>query len=420
MLTLYHGEFLISTVPMELSLNFCSHLCHYCFANLNSPKRKADVPKIMRMLSDLPNRKVLEAKLLREGYPTVFSNLVDPFATSNYRQSIPILEVMRELGLPLQIQTKGGRGIDEALPLLGPSVWYISVAMLDDDLRRKIEPGAPDIDSRFALMERLRAEGHRVVLGLNPCVPEWLPEGPEPLLDRAFGAGAEAVWIERLHLNYKQEANIPERGKAALTRPVIDRSKKRVSDPEDLGVAARARFHCDERGVPSYSMGQPFRTDFFLPWRETYAKGFPVMQDFINHCHDHDLTERLIPFDEFADFMAPKFPAGKLPIDSYVGSTAHNLWWDKRVPPQMTFRQLLELFWRDLRTRQNPARWGCFAYAAKWDGDGWLQYVDSRGLGYLLFDPEGFSDHYAEADLDAEPLTLEEIERLVEQEAAAV
>ena len=63
----YWGEFLTSPAPMELSLNYCSHGCEYCFANINTPDRKADVKAILRLLRDYPTRAPVVASLLRSG-----------------------------------------------------------------------------------------------------------------------------------------------------------------------------------------------------------------------------------------------------------------------------------------------------------------------------------------------------------------
>ena len=57
----YFGEFLINPVPLELSFNYCSHKCAYCFANLNKPDRQFDVLRFMRFIRDYPNRDTLAA-----------------------------------------------------------------------------------------------------------------------------------------------------------------------------------------------------------------------------------------------------------------------------------------------------------------------------------------------------------------------
>jgi len=38
----YTGELLKSPVPLHLDMNWCSHGCFYCFANLNRPNRRLD------------------------------------------------------------------------------------------------------------------------------------------------------------------------------------------------------------------------------------------------------------------------------------------------------------------------------------------------------------------------------------------
>ena len=170
--TPFYGEFLVSPVPLELSFNYCSHSCAYCFANLNKRDRRADIAATMNTLATYRQRSTLTAILLQQGYPVLVSNRVDPFAASNYRQFLPVLEVMSDLGIPVAIQTKGGRGIDQALDLLtSPTVFYITIESDQDEVVKRIAPGAPSIAERFELIALLRSKGHPVVVGWNPCVP---------------------------------------------------------------------------------------------------------------------------------------------------------------------------------------------------------------------------------------------------------
>lgn len=255
-LDVFYGEFLVSPIPLELSFNYCSHKCAYCFANLNKPDRWADVKAVTRLLQDYRNRETLTAQLLKDGYPVLISNRVDPFAASNYQQAVPIITTMAEMGIPVAIQTKGGRGIDDVLSALPPSAWYISISTLDDSIRKRIEPGAPTIDSRFELIEKLTSKGHHVSLGLNPLVPEWCPN-PEALLSRAKDAGAKGVWAERLHLNHKQVANFSERERTMMTDPVITRAQKRTTTPPELELYDNARVFAQSIGLEVYGIAQP-------------------------------------------------------------------------------------------------------------------------------------------------------------------
>lgn len=142
-LGLYVGEFLISPIPLEISFNYCSHKCAVCFANLNKPERWFDAKTTMKTIQDaMSGNGRLVGELIRQGYPVLSSNRVDPFAISNYRQSLPVLQTLRDCGVPLSFQTRGGRGIDDILRGLPKSTWYISINQDDDALRKKMEPGA--------------------------------------------------------------------------------------------------------------------------------------------------------------------------------------------------------------------------------------------------------------------------------------
>ena len=139
----FFGEFLISPAALEWSLNYCSHACAYCFANLNSPTRKGDASKAMRQVAEIGRRATLTDLYLRNKYPVCIANKTDAFSESNYRETLPVIDALKEAGVPIQFQTKGGKGIDQALDGLPPSVWYITVCQNDDAIRKRIEPNAP-------------------------------------------------------------------------------------------------------------------------------------------------------------------------------------------------------------------------------------------------------------------------------------
>ncbi|NJK46000.1 MAG: hypothetical protein HC933_18600 [Pleurocapsa sp. SU_196_0] len=236
----YYGEFLVSPVPLELDMNYCAHSCNYCFANLNKRDRKINLTQITNLLNGFEERETLEAKLLKERYPVMISNHVDPFAASNYQQTVPLLELLRYHGIPVTIQTRGGRGIDDALELLEPSVWYISITFNDDAARRIVEPGAPTIQSRLELISQLRERGHRVVVGINPLEPEWMPD-PASILNECASRGAEGAWIESLHLNPKQRDQMTPRERTAIGEAIIIRALRHTRGKIDAATAAQFR-----------------------------------------------------------------------------------------------------------------------------------------------------------------------------------
>jgi DNA repair photolyase len=402
MLDLYWGEFLVQPAPLELSLNYCSNACAYCFANLNHPHRTADVGRVTRLIADYRNRATIQAQLLKEGYPVVVSNKSDPFAASNASQMLPILQALTGANIPVMIQTKGGAAALEALDFLPPSVWYVTLTTLDADLAARIEPHAPSPAERLELMRALTAEGHAVILGLNPYVQAWQPE-PHALLQAAKDAGAYGVWIERIHFTTRQIKRMAPWQREVLGEDLLLRGRRKTSSLDDAVAFLQARAAAWDVGLSLYSKGQPLPSGIFDQWDAYYTKLFPTWQGFINVLASIYREQRaLISFDQFLEWARPQLPSGTWPIDSYFGSTAHNLWWTHKVPPQLTYAQVLALAWGEPRLSICPARLPAFAYAGKRRDDGqWIAYVDEAGLPILVWGGfEIFEDYWVDVSED--------------------
>lgn len=415
MLDSYMGEFLISPIPMELSLHYCSMSCPYCFANLNNRRRRADVPALLRLIEGFEERKTLVAHWLQAGYPICFSNRVDPFATSNIRDSLALIEAANRRGLRLQFQTRGAHerhtaAMYEVIATLPyPAVWYLTIEMWDDAIRQQVAPAAPSIPSRWELVARLLSAGHTVVVGVNPVVEEWLPSHDVARLMAVLKAfGVHGVWAERLHFSRRQVAAMSAREKAALGEAVIGRARERVIDPTDWVALNGVRQAALDAGLEVFSVGQPNRSNFFAPYHELY-RTIPTMQDFINWCHDHLEGGAWIAWEAFRDFFVPHLPAGTWPIDAYLGATTHQLWRTHHVAPQMSYEQLLAIIWQEPRYKMCPARLPSFAYAAVETAAGWVRLTDEAGRPYLIWSPEGTHQHYHVHCETAAGAVLEEV-----------
>jgi len=393
MLDPYWGEFLVSPYPLELSLNSCSHGCSYCFANLNDTLDTEDPIRTLRLLADYPNRKTLAARLLQDGYPVLVSNRMDPFSRSNCQQIIPILRIMTEAGIPVTIQTKGGYGEDETLDFLPPSVWYVSLSMLDDTLRERIEPGAPSVQHRLDLMSRLADKGHIVLWGYNPMVPEWYPE-PEPLVDAVVDAGAMGVWMELLHLNIRQRRNMSEWRKEALTQPIMKRAYKRDVDADMWDAIWRVYDAVEERELPWFSLHSPLPSDYPALERALYEKTFPMSQDFVNWCYANKDDGDLVSLGEWLGAVGQGLPDGSLKLQHYLGATAYQVFWTHKIPNDLTYHDLLKIMWADPRTPQCPARVRCFAFAGSPDAP----ELDDAGMPLLRFDRTWFDTLFEQGD----------------------
>ena len=210
-----------------------------------------------------------------------------------------------------------------------------------------------------------------------------------------------------MHLSKRQADRIDERGRKALTLPLIDRVQKRKLAPEDAKMVDDVIAAADALGMPSYSVGQWRASSFFDPYTEVYGPEclFPTTQDFLNACWENLDHGDVVTFDDFADFFLPWLPRGAWPISRYIVAKFHDFVNENRVPSSMTYRALLAIIWSEPRFSQCLTRLPCFAYAGRRteDGKGWVKYVDERGLPFMIFsrDPCGFDDYYAAAEVIA-------------------
>jgi len=388
----YWGEFLIMPAAMEYSLNFCSHACSYCFANLNKPDRKGSAKTAINQIRDMGHRGTLADTLLREKYPVVISNKSDPFSKSNHAEVIPVIEMLCERDVPVNIQTKGGEGWEGVAKMLKPSVWYVSIGFTDDAMRKKVEPAAPSLESRWEMIEMLGVMGHHVIIGINPCDPEWFAD-PEPFVDRmAATKGVHGAWIEVLHFNPKQIAVMPERSKKAITIERIENCKKRTPASDTWAHVLYVRSLVKEAGLEAFTMQQPEVSHIWDPFHVCYPKTFPTVQEWINAVDESGFADRgdghprLISFGDWLDWLKVQgtvgspMPSGKLDVGHYIGSQAHDICrqygnWTNR----MTYEQLMWFLWKHQNIKLSPWEPSCFAQAV---------YVNSKGEYTAINDPE--------------------------------
>lgn len=396
------GLFYNSCVPLELSLNWCTHNCAYCFANLNLPNRKAEAKKIFNLLTSYEKRNSYAAWLLQEKYPVVFSNHVDPFAVANEDLSLSIIELFALKGIPFTLQTKGGRRVYDAIDIIDtPIVWYISIATLDEDIAKKIEPGAPPIYERLAMIEKIIAKGHQVCVGINPCVPDWLPN-PKELTDRLVALGVWGAWVQSLHLSSNQLKNMPKRGKLAIGEKVLHQGLYRTKHPEVHHHYLTTRQTAKNSGLHVYHNGQPEPTEYFKPYKDLYPKRFPLYQDFVNYCHQTKGEGEAIYFDEYLNYFLPQLPDVKRnTLNQHVYANTMGVALNGKgrdIYEQIEdYPTLLNVCWQYHEVSYCPVNIQCFCWAADWEmqahgEEGWTQYLDDDDRPILVFQPNAESN----------------------------
>ncbi len=394
----YVGDWLNSPIPLQLSFNYCSHKCSYCFANLNSQNRTFDAKAFQTQMKGMHKNTDLVSTLLREKYPVLISNLTDPFATSNYHQALPAIEMLTQMNVPVSIQTRGGKGIDEVLEYLPPSVWYISIAMLNDEIRKQVEPAAPSIQHRLELIDKLNNKGHKVVVGINPTVEDWWQDGEvEQLLDILVEKKVKGIWVAALHFNQRQMKVMPAKDKQWLGETVINKglknARKLQQDCFDFIDDIKQKAWSRDMYVKGLFEGE--ENHFFQPYKEVYKNVFPTQHDFINWCWANKENDAPVYYHEFAKIL-DSLPKGNFNVSPYMRCMSEKLDTEVRANEgyKQSFEWLLNLSWNDHRMKRKLNDFWHFTVGMKLEDNKPVWHKDANGNLIYFFNKEMYEDEF--------------------------
>jgi DNA repair photolyase len=205
-------------VPFDQSINAyrgCEHGCVYCFARpghayLNlSPGLDFETKLFYK-----PNAaELLDKELRKPGYRCMTIALgtnTDPYQPIEREHKVTrsILEVMLRFRHPVSIVTKGSL-IERDVELLAELAKeklvavYFSVTMLDNELKRTLEPRTASPAARLRAMRTLAAAGIPVGVLAAPMIPFINDHELEHILEAAHDAGARSAGYILLRLPYE-------------------------------------------------------------------------------------------------------------------------------------------------------------------------------------------------------------------------
>lgn len=359
-LRLYCGEYMVSPVPLHFGMNQCSHACFYCFANLNRAGRRMvnnDLPRIARWYER--EKGPLEYWFMKNGHPLLVSNDTDPFAKSNCESFKALFELSAQYGFALCYQTKGGDEEAQAMALNGrKTMFYVSLTSDDNDILRRMEPGAPSYEARLDLIGRALALGHYVVIGLNPFIPGWWRDLPAALKEwRRLGAGH--IWSGELHFSRFQidamTASVRARNRDLLDYGLLRNKPDDMVRGEILDYAQRLGFNIFN-GICGSAYGF---------WRPYFALGFPFFPTL----------------DGLFDYLHV-LGKGK-PV---VFDLAWFNWWTNiDAPGELSiYRDYLQSYARSLRNAKEDMRCRCFAdvHRIEWRIENFPTHLRSREISF--------------------------------------
>jgi len=215
----------------------CEHGCIYCYARpthsyLNLSPGLDFETKIIAKRNAVP---LLRQELARRGYrPQLIAlgTVTDAYQPVERELKLTrgLLEVLHEARHPVALITKSSgveRDIDLIAPLAaqGLASVFVSIATLDADLARKLEPRAAAPHRRLRVLRTLAEHGIPCGVSLAPQIP-FLTDDLEQVLEAAWEAGARQAFYHVLRLPWEVaplfrewlQAHYPQRAERVMHR----------------------------------------------------------------------------------------------------------------------------------------------------------------------------------------------------------
>lgn len=203
----------------------CEHQCIYCDSRSECYQIEDFSDVLVKSNAIELLRKELASKRRRGTIATGSMN--DPYTPAEVEWQLTgqALELIAEFGFPVSVFTKSDmivRDLDALCEINAKTAAFVSfsIATIDDELARILEPGAPSPSRRFAALEALSSSGIRAGVAMMPILPflEDSEDNIAAIVARARACGAEYILPgfgltmrdrQRAHFYEKLDAHFP-------------------------------------------------------------------------------------------------------------------------------------------------------------------------------------------------------------------
>lgn len=178
----------------------CSHGCLYCYAGCMTrfSGLKEEWGSFVQVKSNFPERLAAQLKKPRRG-TVMISSITDAYqpVEKKYGLTRACLKLLARTGLGVSILTKSDlvlRDLDILKEMAHVAVGF-TITTADENLARRLEPGAPPSSRRLKALEKLAGAGIRTWVFVAPVIPGLndAPGDVKILVRAAKQAGAREI-----------------------------------------------------------------------------------------------------------------------------------------------------------------------------------------------------------------------------------
>lgn len=194
--------------------------------------------------------------------------------------------------------------------------------------------------------------GYMVAIAVNPCEESWMSlSAMRTLALDMQSAGIKHICIEKLDLSPQRIKKLSAHRQEVIGPHIIAQAKTK----NNLMYVRRATEMLVNLGMSVAKRGMPWRTDIYADMTGCLKTGFPMQQDFVNHCYDiYGDSPAVVTYAEYELVMAHgeifnyQFPGNQL--REYLLRSDFRTWRENNDKVH-THKDLLRIFWNDKRTK---------------------------------------------------------------------
>lgn len=176
------SKFAICGLPIRVdTYKNCGFGCEYCFSNnrkicgFSKELQIADVAQVEKRLHRIFDKKEVKQNnfldcLIAEGITWHAGGMSDPFQPIEKKMQVTkqLVDICNKYGITILFSTKSDQVYDCEIR---PDLHTFQLSVTNTQNLKSIEPNVPDIEKRYEFYKKLKADGFKVGIRIQPFIP---------------------------------------------------------------------------------------------------------------------------------------------------------------------------------------------------------------------------------------------------------